>query len=186
MITFLGSYRALIPLVIVAGLVWWAVWNRWGPLCSLATAYGGAVLLSSVLKAAVGRARPPAASAVGHFGGLAFPSGHAMQATAVWGMVAVLIVRQFRRRTLSVTAGATAALVGTSRVYLGAHWLTDVLGGWVLGAIWLVVVATVVDRVYGRPGPTSGDQAPPDRGATTPRRRRRPARPSVAGPPGTS
>ena len=133
-VTHLGNYRVLVPVVVLAGLVWYAARRDWYPFVLLMAAYGGAVLLSSVLKIAVGRARPSAAVALGHFGGLAFPSGHATQATAVWGAVAFLVAAQCQRPIVKVatwTAAATVAvLVGASRAYLGAHWLTDVMGGW--------------------------------------------------------
>ena len=100
--------------------------------------------LTFMVKALVGRPRPPSALALGTYGGMAFPSGHALQATAVWGMLAVLTAASVARRRTKVLvwcAGAAVALgVGASRVYLGAHWLTDVMGGWALGGLWLTVL----------------------------------------------
>lgn len=140
----LGGYRLLIPLVIVAGLVWWAWRRTWRPLLLLVGAYGGAVVLTFLVKALIERPRPPSDLALGDFGGMAFPSGHALQSTAVWGMLAVLTAGRVGRRRTKVmvwSAGAAVAVaVGGSRVYLGAHWLTDVMGGWALGGLWLAAL----------------------------------------------
>lgn len=102
--------------------------------------------------------------ALGTFGGKAFPSGHALQATAVWGMLAVLAasgVACWWRKVLVWSAGAAVAVaVGVSRVYLGAHWLTDVICGWLLGGLWLtalVVAARAVEPI--RPAETAMDPA---------------------------
>jgi undecaprenyl-diphosphatase len=152
-VTKLGGYRVLIPLVVIAGLSWWAWQRTWRPLSLLVGAYGGSVVLTFLAKALVGRSRPPSALALGDFGGMAFPSGHALQATAVWGMLAVLTAAgasRGRTKMLVRSAGAVVAvMVGASRVYLGAHWLTDVMGGWVLGATWLaalIVAARALER----------------------------------------
>jgi undecaprenyl-diphosphatase len=110
--------------------------------------------LLSLVKVLTGRQRPPAALAVQHFAGLAFPSGHATQAAAVWGMLAALLANATSRGSIKVAIWAGAllvtALVGVSRLYLGAHWLTDVLGGWALGALWLVSLLTAVRTIAAR------------------------------------
>ena len=108
------------------------------------TAYAGSEVLFSAVKTLTNRSRPPDALAVQHFHGLAFPSGHATQATAVWGMLAALIAagNPSWRRTVAVWTAVIviAGLVGVTRLYLGAHWLTDVLAGWAFGALWLTAL----------------------------------------------
>jgi undecaprenyl-diphosphatase len=147
-VTVLGSSEVLVALVVLVGLAWRARRGTWRTFGLLAAAYLGSALLFRVVKALTGRARPPAALAVGHFGGLAFPSGHATQAVAVWGMLAAIVAAAapaWRTKVLVWTAAVViAGLVGLSRIYLGAHWLTDVLGGWAGGALWLVVLLTTV------------------------------------------
>ncbi|RSS22696.1 phosphatase PAP2 family protein [Streptomyces sp. WAC08452] len=125
---------------------WTAVWL--GAACLLGS------LLQQLLKAAVDRARPvwpdPVDSA--HFA--AFPSGHAMTATFVCGLL-VWLVHHYgaadgvRRATLAAAVVSVAG-VGVTRVWLGVHWATDVLGGWLLGAL-VVAVAALVHRRR-RPG----------------------------------
>ncbi|MCA1846187.1 MAG: phosphatase PAP2 family protein, partial [Actinobacteria bacterium] len=119
-----------------------------------AAAYGGSFLLSQSIKALTAGARPPAALAVEHFHGHSFPSGHATQAAAVYGMLAAVVSADTSRwgRKVSVWAGAVAitAVVGITRLYLGAHWLTDVLGGWALGTLWLLLVLAASQASAGR------------------------------------
>ncbi|KYK14727.1 MULTISPECIES: phosphatase PAP2 family protein [Streptomyces] len=125
---------------------WTAVWL--GAACLLGS------LLQQLLKAAVDRARPvwpdPVDSA--HFA--AFPSGHAMTATFVCGLL-VWLVHHYGaadgvRRAALAAAVVSVAGVGVTRVWLGVHWATDVLGGWLLGAL-VVAVAALVHRRR-RPG----------------------------------
>jgi undecaprenyl-diphosphatase len=150
-ITTFGSFVVLVPVVIVVGL---ACLRRAGDRLALAfllLAYAGMAVLVPIIKSWVGRARPPTALAVHTYGFYAFPSGHAAQAAAVWGAVAVVIARALHSRRAAVavwTAAVTVTLlVGVSRVYLGAHWLTDVLAGWTLGAAWVVFVSWVSSRL---------------------------------------
>jgi undecaprenyl-diphosphatase len=108
-----------------------------------------------------GRDRPPMSDAVPPYETSAsFPSGHTLNATVVVGIVAYLLVlRQTRRsmRALTITAAAVFALtIGLSRVYLGHHWLTDVVGAWLLALTWLAVLV-IAHRVWlrlGRPHQT--------------------------------
>ncbi|GHC17480.1 MULTISPECIES: phosphatase PAP2 family protein [Streptomyces rochei group] len=125
---------------------WTAVWL--GTACLLGS------LLQQLLKAAVDRARPvwpdPVDSA--HFA--AFPSGHAMTATFVCGLL-VWLVHHYGaadgvRRAALAAAVVSVAGVGVTRVWLGVHWATDVLGGWLLGAL-VVALAALVHRRR-RPG----------------------------------
>jgi undecaprenyl-diphosphatase len=152
-VTALGSSAWLIPLVVAVGAwYWWRKGTR-RPVTLLAAAYGGAFVLSQTVRWLTGRARPPLTLAVAHFAGHSFPSGHATDATAVYGMLALVVAASTPRwtRKVSVWAGAVsiATLIGITRLYLGAHWLTDVLGGWALGTLWLLVVAAAAQAVAG-------------------------------------
>ncbi len=79
------------------------------------------------------------------------PSGHSLNAVVVAGVVAYLLVQHERRpRTEAVAVAAAAAFavtMGLGRVFLGHHWLTDVLVAWALGLAWLTVVVTA-HRLY--------------------------------------
>ncbi|MFI6121998.1 phosphatase PAP2 family protein [Streptomyces sp. NPDC051064] len=87
----------------------------------------------------VARPRPPWAAWETHASGWAFPSGHTTTAALTAGLLVLAIcLRAPRGRTLlALAAGCWGALVGLTRVYLGVHWFTDVIGGWLLGVGWL-------------------------------------------------
>ena len=78
-----------------------------------------------------------------------FPSGHAAMSTAVFGMLAIIISGALpvaRRWLVYGVAGTLAALIGFSRLYLGAHWLSDVLGGMMLGVVWAALLGIAYRR----------------------------------------
>ncbi len=106
----------------------------------LALAGGG--LLQAALKSVIRRPRPPYAAAfLGHYT-WSFPSGHAMVALIGYGMLAyVLVVLAIRRRAFQIAVVVGAALlivaVGLSRLYLGVHYFSDVVGGYAAGVLWL-------------------------------------------------
>ncbi|MET8079490.1 phosphatase PAP2 family protein [Streptomyces sp. NPDC005303] len=130
----------------------WLVWRRnarWTALWLVATCALG-TLVQQVLKAAVGRERPvwPDPVDTAHFA--AFPSGHALTATVVCGLLLWLLHHYGAGRTLWFTAMALAVLsvvgVGLTRIWLGVHWPSDVLGGWLLGAMLVTLAVTVHQR----------------------------------------
>jgi undecaprenyl-diphosphatase len=139
-VTWLGSSAVVIPLatVVVAALL--VDRRRWLALF-LALAVGGASVLSVLTKQAVGRERPPIDLRLQHPVGSAFPSGHTTQATATYFALAIVVTVLSRSRSLRAATWSVATLiaflVGMSRVYLGVHWATDVMGGWFLGGLWL-------------------------------------------------
>jgi undecaprenyl-diphosphatase len=158
-VTVLGSTGFLLPFLLVVGAVLWRTRRSAVPLAYLAAGYVGAELLFRVVKQLTRRPRPPSHLAVAHYGGYAFPSGHATLATAVWGAAALTIgaTSTWHRRTgLAAAAAVVALTIGVTRLYLGAHWLTDVLAGWALGAGWLAVV-TLAIRSAVTPAPARSD-----------------------------
>lgn len=154
-VTGLGGSGLLIPLVLLFGGWLWRRTGRGRPLALLGSAYVGAFLLSNGLKALADRARPPAALAIGHYDSPAFPSGHATHAAAVWVMVGIVLAsgtgatRQ-RRIATWVAVGVIVVVVGVSRLYLAAHWLTDVLAGWAIGGLWALTMYSLL-RPCGNP-----------------------------------
>ncbi|MCM3882822.1 phosphatase PAP2 family protein [Frankia sp. R82] len=129
-------------------------WRWWpGALIGMAALLVGQALRIG-LAALVDRARPPAADWITHPSGHAFPSGHTTTSTLVAIGVAVILHRRAGRPATRVAAvvlpGLWAISVGASRVYLGVHWPTDVLAGWLLAvflaAVCLPPLAAVLDR----------------------------------------
>jgi undecaprenyl-diphosphatase len=150
--THLGGPVGMSLLATVAAVAL-AIWSRrWTPIVLMAAAAAGSLLMTIVGKAAVGRSRPPLADAVAPYETSAsFPSGHALNAVVVAGVVAYLFVareRHWRARTITIGVAAVFALaMGLSRVFLGHHWFTDVLVAWTLGLAWLGVVI-VAHQLY--------------------------------------
>ena len=133
-----------------AGIAIW--WRRWTPIVLMAAAATGSLLMTVVGKALVGRIRPPLADAVPPYEHSAsFPSGHTLNAVVLVGVVAyLLMLRQRRGTTRVITAGLAAwfaLAMGSSRVFLGHHWLTDVLVAWTLGLAWLIIIV-MTHRLY--------------------------------------
>jgi undecaprenyl-diphosphatase len=143
--TLLGTAWFIVSLVICAGFLLGVRARSWRPFLFLGSAAGGAGLLDFIAKVVIGRPRPPAVWMVGPVTGFSFPSGHAAEA-AVYGMLAYLVARTCptcRTKLLAWTIAAAASFaIGVSRVYLGVHWPTDVMGGWALAALWLAVLLT--------------------------------------------
>ncbi|AQR60352.1 phosphoesterase [Brevundimonas sp. LM2] len=113
----------------------------------------GGVALSEGLKAKFERARPPEAFQAVETINASFPSGHALLSTVFYLSLAVMLARAFPSRRLKayvIGAGVLiAVLVGLTRIYLGAHWATDVFAGWSVGAAWamaLWLVSYAVER----------------------------------------
>lgn len=101
------------------------------------------------LSVAVGRARPPAADWAAPAGGYALPSGHTTTATLAAGLLCLGLWRTMRgilRRLGIAVAVLWAAGVGATRVYLGVHWPSDVLAGWLLGSLLTLLAAAVLQR----------------------------------------
>jgi undecaprenyl-diphosphatase len=123
--------------------------------------------LRTALMLAVHRARPPAADWAVHAAGHAFPSGHTASSAMAAGLLAWGLLRALPGRPGRVLAGVCGLLavaVGCSRVYLGVHWPTDVLGGWLFAACWLALTLPPLTAVTrrGAPGPGPSGSGPPD------------------------
>ena len=148
MVTLLGSPAVLATLAIVSGVAASARSRSW--LAAVLAAFGacGAGLIIAAAKAVVGRDRPPTPFATVAEDGFSFPSGHAAGTAAVmllsaWLLTRWLITSWAWRVTIWATAVGVAGAVGFSRVYLGVHYVSDVLAGWLLGAAWAGTIMVV-------------------------------------------
>ncbi|WP_206025003.1 phosphatase PAP2 family protein [Rhodococcus sp. 14C212] len=111
--------------------------------------------LMSLLKLQFGRERPPQPVRLVELTTHSFPSGHAMMTAMLATVLAVVIAWQSppgsRRALVAYCAlGAYTLAVGLSRVYLAAHWLTDVVAGWLLGSLWALLWVGLITRVRAR------------------------------------
>ncbi|MEO8543784.1 MAG: phosphatase PAP2 family protein [Burkholderiaceae bacterium] len=141
--TEMGGVGVLLPLVIVVAL--WLAWHRsW----HTASFWLGAALFAEavvqLLKFALGRGRPlDLYVGIDQF---SFPSGHAASTTVILGFLAFLLSRgrsSGARLVFAITFAVYLTLVAFSRLYLGAHWMSDVVGGVSMGVAWVALVAMV-------------------------------------------
>jgi membrane-associated phospholipid phosphatase len=120
-------------------------------LLSVALAVGGGAFLNLVLKHLFHRHRPVLENPLVTLSSFGFPSGHTMGATIFYGVLALAIghsMQGWRGRILAAGPAALAiALIGVSRIYLGAHYFTDVIGAVAVGLAWLVFCWTGVETV---------------------------------------
>jgi membrane-associated phospholipid phosphatase len=159
-----GSQAVLTPVTVVVAAAL-LMRRRFAQAGFLIASWGGALLLYNLTKDSVQRPRPPSAiwlTNVGH--STSFPSGHATQSLATFAALALIAVGLTSRAAWPSAAVALvlAAGVGCSRIYLGVHWTTDVLAGWLIAAAWVAIVvrlsglrrcARSVGTRAGRPGP---------------------------------
>ncbi|CAA9583723.1 MAG: hypothetical protein AVDCRST_MAG59-5190 [uncultured Thermomicrobiales bacterium] len=152
-----------VPMAVIGAAVVVLLWSRGAP--QEAAVIGAAALLSPLnwlLKAAVNRERPSedVAGVLEHASGLGFPSGHAFGAMLLFAVIAAVAAPRIRQpgRRAAVVASCLglALLIGWSRVRLGAHWPSDVLGGWLWGAgmgLLLVEASSRRSPIRSRAGP---------------------------------
>jgi membrane-associated phospholipid phosphatase len=171
LVTWLGATVTVLAVTVALGGLEWLRRRRLTVLAFMVTVVVGQNLIANTVKALVQRERPPvphlAASS-----GFSFPSGHTAAAAATWAAVALVLGRgrPFRSKAwLAAGAAAITGAVAASRVLLGVHWLTDVIGGAALGFGWFVVCAvafggallhfgTPAERVEAEEARLSGDQ----------------------------
>jgi undecaprenyl-diphosphatase len=148
-ITSLGTGTPLTVITIVL-LILFIIAERWEAASGLALGYLSMGPLTAYLKELFMIARPnmPAISSVGNW---SFPSGHTTGITIVFLIAAFGLDKVIKNRLLKIfsisTCGLVIFLVGVSRIYLGVHWLSDVLGGWLLaGGIGFIIVGVTLYR----------------------------------------
>ena len=146
-VTWLGS-TGVLWVVIGVSVVILAIRKRWRLAIYLVVTGVGAQVLDPILKSLVGRLRPVVAHPIAYGKGDSFPSGHALGSIICYGAVLLVFLPAFRRRWRTALITVIAALVvviGVSRILLGVHFLSDVLGAWAVGIVWLGVTATAFE-----------------------------------------
>ena len=150
----IGSQKVLLPLVAVVAIVLVAR-RALRPAALLVVIWAGAIELYSLAKNVVDRPRPPMHLWLTTASSWAFPSGHATQSLSTFAALALVsaaVVPTARRFALAVAVlvAVVAAGIGCSRVYLGVHWATDVLAGWLAAACWVTLVARLAHTRWRR------------------------------------
>lgn len=160
--TALGSLAVLVLFALIAVGFLLMQKKPWSALM-LSLALGGGLALSEVMKGLFERGRPPEIYQAVETINASFPSGHTLMSTVFYLTLGVMLERVFARRRLKIyvisVAILIAILVGISRVYLAAHWASDVLAGWSLGAAWAMIcwlVAYWIQRHQAKRGLSMG------------------------------
>lgn len=143
----LGDWQVLLPAT-AAGMGYLCWRRRWMAAAHWLAALAFGLALTKLLGATVDVVRPPAASS-----GFGFPSVSVTMATITFGFFAVLISRELPGRTRVwpyLVSGIVVTIIGFARLYLGAHWLSDVIGGMLFGIFWLLVLGIAYRRRFNR------------------------------------
>jgi membrane-associated phospholipid phosphatase len=176
LVTWLGATVTVLAVTVALGGLEWLRRRRLAVLAFMVTVVVGQNLIANTVKALVERERPPVPH-LASSSGFSFPSGHTAAAAATWAAVVLVLGRgrPFRSKAwLGAGAAAVVVAVAASRVLLGVHWLTDVIGGAALGFGWFVVCSVAfggallhfgapAERVEAEEARLSGDQADPPR-----------------------
>jgi undecaprenyl-diphosphatase len=165
-ITELGSTWAITAMAAVT-FVFGAAIGPWRHGLIGALTIGAASIANSSLKLAMARARPDLLEPIIVEHGFSFPSGHSALGMVAYGVLAVLVSRSRLplavRRAAIVGLAILIGLIGLSRIWLGVHYPTDVLAGWVTGGVIVLAYATLTRRVSPEPaeGAVDADPAAP-------------------------
>lgn len=143
----IGSLRLMAPLMLVVAI--YLLWRRqWTALAFWASAVVVSQLFVGTMKVAYARPRPP--MALVHTTGYSFPSGHALTGAAIaLALVIVMVPSGPRRRLFWIVATIYVVAMAWSRVYVQAHWLSDVTTGAAIGAAVTISAALVIEWIYG-------------------------------------
>lgn len=167
-ITSLGGISVL-GLFAVIALVFLLIQRKHLSALLLAGGLAGGVALSEGLKAVFERQRPPSIYQAVDTLNASFPSGHALLSTVFYLTLGVMLTRAFPKKRLKAFVLGVAVLItlliGATRIYLGAHWASDVFAGWSVGAAWAMLLwlaAWAVQRRQARRPEGPHDKAAPD------------------------
>ena len=142
-ITWLGNVPTLLAVTLLAVGILWRRRERTDAVF-VALAFLGAQVLSNGMKLGFQRERPFFPDPLATESTYSFPSGHALVSLAVYGSVALVLAQRLRNRASRIlvvaTAAALIAAIGFSRLYLGVHFLSDVLAGYAAGVAWLALL----------------------------------------------
>ncbi|HEX7820951.1 MAG TPA: phosphatase PAP2 family protein [Sphingobium sp.] len=145
-ITALGGVTVLTLItVLIAGYL--LASRKAGTAAFMVAAIAGGAVLSTVLKSEFARPRPDLVAHLVEVHTTSFPSGHAMNSAITYLTLGVLLARAEKGRHvriyLLVVAITLTLIIGTSRVYLGVHWPSDVVAGWCVGACWAALCSMI-------------------------------------------
>jgi undecaprenyl-diphosphatase len=149
-VTNIGSPVGITVVLAIVALVL-AVGRRWRWILYVVVTASGGWLLENELKRYFARARPAVAEMLRHANGYSFPSGHAMGSAVACGAMAYLAFRAIKSWPLTAAVIAFlytfVAAVALSRVYLGVHWISDVVAGVTAGTVWVTTTTVAYETM---------------------------------------
>src|SRR3989344_5266892 len=152
LITLMGNGPAVGIIVIALSLYGYLIGKRHSPLLLVISTFGG-IIISKLLKILVAGPRPDPSliNQISHFlGSDSFPSGHVLTAISLYGFILYIAYTQLKkslvRKFIIGFCLSIILLMGVSRIYLGAHWFSDVLGAYLIGFVWLSVIIFVYHK----------------------------------------
>jgi undecaprenyl-diphosphatase len=180
-VSFAGSTPVYVA--VFATVAVWLVWRRlWRLAVFVVVTMVGSSVLNGVVKQAVHRARPVLDDPLVHLSSKSFPSGHAQAAPVAYAVLLLVFLPALHgswRRVAAAVAVVIVATIGFSRVALGAHYVSDVLAGYILGGAWVVASTAAFSawrREEGRPGVAPAEGLEPEHaGLLDPRNTEQPA-----------
>ncbi len=136
--TFVGLPAVMATIGALVAIVFW--FKAQPQLALMFTLGTASLLIPTLIKLLVNRARPDTLYAAG-ISSSSFPSGHAFDAVVILGLLAYAVWGLPHGPLLAAALGVFAIIIGLSRIYLGAHYPTDVLAGWLMGglALWAII-----------------------------------------------
>lgn len=147
--TLIGSTKGIVVIAIIALLFLYIVLKHRSELVLFTIVIAGSPLLNGILKNFFHRARPDLHRLI-EIGGYSFPSGHAMNAMTVYGIITFLLWRHIPNRLgrtiLVIISSIFIFMIGTSRIYLGVHYPSDIIGGYFASCFWLVTAIWFYQR----------------------------------------
>jgi membrane-associated phospholipid phosphatase len=171
-VTGLGTFGVLVGVAVIVAAVLLVQSRRLNRPSLMVLGFGAVACMVYLLKIAVARPRPLLTTLIGSpSSDYSFPSGHTSNGTVTWLLAALLLTAGLRlaiRRAVIIAAAVLCVAIGLSRVYLGYHWMSDVLAGWLLASA-AVCLAVIIDRqlVSERPTDQSSAEPPAQRGERT-------------------
>jgi membrane-associated phospholipid phosphatase len=152
LLTDLGGPGVIIGVTLISAIVLYLKHRR-RAMTMLLLGVGGAAIINLVLKTAFQRVRPELWVQVVTEKSFSFPSGHAMASSAL-ALTVILMLWHTRLRYPALILGTLyIGIIGLTRLYLGVHYPTDVLGGWLVSFIWVFIVHSVLTRAHIHPNP---------------------------------
>ncbi len=147
---WLGTNLTVLPIIAVFSVWLWRRKHRGELAVELLVVSLGSLIMNAVVKGLFGRPRPELWEHRGQYAWASYPSGHAIVCVSVLFAIALMLHRERGWRWPFAVAGTLLVVVLYSRLYLGVHWPTDLIGGVLMGAVWLVVTQAAFSPFHRR------------------------------------